>query len=143
VLEYRVKSTRGTQHPKLSMGAVTLSGVRTGTCLINPRRNVTPGRKPLSKAASRNSSKNQTALETLYSTCHADAHNLLNQVIVQLLGDTFQTLSFILREDVLGHSGLAGMRERASRIEGQSSIRSSPGQGTRVQIIVPAARAYQ
>jgi signal transduction histidine kinase/ligand-binding sensor domain-containing protein len=49
----------------------------------------------------------------------------------------------ILREGVPGHYGLAGMRERASRIEGQFSIRSSPGQGTRVQIVVPASRAYQ
>jgi signal transduction histidine kinase/ligand-binding sensor domain-containing protein len=42
-----------------------------------------------------------------------------------------------------GHYGLAGMRERATRIGGLFSIISGPGQGTSVLVSVPAARAYQ
>ena len=74
------------------------------------------------------------------------------QVLLRYGSSTFELLvrdhgsgitDTILREGVPGHFGLAGMRERASRIEGQFSIRSSPGQGTTVQIVVPASRAYQ
>ena len=42
-----------------------------------------------------------------------------------------------------GHYGLAGMRERASRIGGDLSISSALGRGTSVRVVVPAARAYQ
>lgn len=36
--------------------------------------------------------------------------------------------------------GLLGMRERASLIGGEASVESSPGQGTRIQIVVPTSR---
>lgn len=41
-----------------------------------------------------------------------------------------------------GHFGLAGMRERASKINGQLVIRSRPGAGTEVEITAPASAAY-
>lgn len=41
-----------------------------------------------------------------------------------------------------GHWGLRGMAERAAKIGGKFSSVSSPGNGTNVQVIVPARRAY-
>jgi signal transduction histidine kinase len=38
-----------------------------------------------------------------------------------------------------GHWGLLGMRERASQVHGKLSIRSSPGQGTELVLLVPYA----
>jgi signal transduction histidine kinase len=38
-----------------------------------------------------------------------------------------------------GHFGLLGMRERAEKIGGTLSIRSAPGQGTTVEVVVPLA----
>jgi signal transduction histidine kinase/ligand-binding sensor domain-containing protein len=41
-----------------------------------------------------------------------------------------------------GHFGLAGMRERARKIRGALSIRSTPGRGTEVELVAPANVAY-
>ena len=41
-----------------------------------------------------------------------------------------------------GRWGLAGLRERASRIDGTLAVDSRVGQGTRVRLDVPGARAY-
>ncbi len=41
-----------------------------------------------------------------------------------------------------GHFGLNGMLERAQLIAGTLTIRSAPGGGTDVELIIPAARAY-
>jgi signal transduction histidine kinase len=38
-----------------------------------------------------------------------------------------------------GHLGLAGMRARADKIEARFSVRSMPGQGTTIEVIVPGA----
>ena len=38
-----------------------------------------------------------------------------------------------------GHFGLIGMRERAERIGGVFTLRSSPGQGTEIRVEVPSA----
>jgi signal transduction histidine kinase len=38
-----------------------------------------------------------------------------------------------------GHWGLLGMRERASQVRGKLSLQSSPGQGTKVVLLVPHA----
>jgi two-component system sensor histidine kinase UhpB len=38
-----------------------------------------------------------------------------------------------------GHWGLLGMHERASQVFGKLSVRSAPGQGTRVVLTVPSA----
>ena len=38
-----------------------------------------------------------------------------------------------------GHWGLLGMRERAGQIGGRLLVRSAPGQGTRVILLVPYA----
>ena len=42
-----------------------------------------------------------------------------------------------------GHWGLAGMRERAARIDGRIGIDSRPGSGATVTLDVPAKRAYE
>jgi ligand-binding sensor domain-containing protein/signal transduction histidine kinase len=42
-----------------------------------------------------------------------------------------------------GHHGIRGMRERAERIGGTLSIRTGPGQGTEVDLSVPATLVYQ
>jgi signal transduction histidine kinase len=42
-----------------------------------------------------------------------------------------------------GHHGIRGMRERAERIGATLSIRSGPGQGTEVELWVPADLVYQ
>ena len=49
----------------------------------------------------------------------------------------------VLQAGIPGHYGVAGMRERAARMEAALSINSVPGQGTTVHVAVPAARAYQ
>ena len=49
----------------------------------------------------------------------------------------------VMRMGVTGHYGLAGMRERAARISATISIHSAPGQGTTVQVLVPATLAYR
>ena len=36
-----------------------------------------------------------------------------------------------------GHFGLQGMRERAARIEGKLTLRSSAGTGTEIKLVVP------
>src|ERR1700723_4083322 len=36
-----------------------------------------------------------------------------------------------------GHFGLQGMRERAARIEGKLTLRSSTGAGTEIKLVVP------
>ena len=41
-----------------------------------------------------------------------------------------------------GHWGLIGMRERAKAIGGQLEIRSNPGAGTEVELMIPAEFAY-
>ena len=42
-----------------------------------------------------------------------------------------------------GHWGLAGMRERASKIGAQMELRSRPEAGTEMELKIPAATAYQ
>jgi signal transduction histidine kinase len=41
-----------------------------------------------------------------------------------------------------GHYGLAGMRERATVIGGTLTVTSAIGAGTEVQLVIPAAIAY-
>lgn len=41
-----------------------------------------------------------------------------------------------------GHWGVAGMRERAAKLEGQLTVTSEQGQGTVVELQVPCRRAY-
>lgn len=49
----------------------------------------------------------------------------------------------VLQAGIPGHYGLAGMRERAARMEADLSIHSALGQGTIVHVSLAAARAYQ
>jgi signal transduction histidine kinase len=49
----------------------------------------------------------------------------------------------VLQSGILGHYGLAGMRERAARMQAELTIHSAPGHGTTVHLRVPAIRAYQ
>lgn len=48
----------------------------------------------------------------------------------------------VLREGREGHFGLPGMRERARHIKAELAIRSRPGAGTEITLVVPAATAY-
>ncbi len=41
-----------------------------------------------------------------------------------------------------GHFGLAGMRERANKISATLTVRSRPGQGCEIELVVPASVAY-
>jgi signal transduction histidine kinase len=41
-----------------------------------------------------------------------------------------------------GHWGIRGMSERAQRISADLNLKSAPGKGVRVSIVVPAACAY-
>jgi signal transduction histidine kinase len=47
------------------------------------------------------------------------------------------------RNSTPGHYGLTGMRERAAIVHAELEIASKPGEGTTVQIKVPAPRATQ
>jgi signal transduction histidine kinase len=40
-------------------------------------------------------------------------------------------------EHVTGHYGVLSMRERAAQVRGQLTIASQPGNGTRVEAIIP------
>ena len=42
-----------------------------------------------------------------------------------------------------GHWGLLGMRERASQVHGKLSLRSIPGHGTKVELLVPYAPGHR
>jgi len=42
-----------------------------------------------------------------------------------------------------GHFGLSGLRERASRIGARLKIRTAPGAGTEIDMLVPAAAAFE
>jgi signal transduction histidine kinase len=46
------------------------------------------------------------------------------------------------RQQVAGHFGLPGMRERAAIVKGALDVRSVPGAGTEIDLRVPAAIAY-
>jgi two-component system sensor kinase len=46
-------------------------------------------------------------------------------------------VGFTIDDDVLGSLGLAGMRERASLVDGRLEIISGPGEGTTVVLEVP------
>jgi len=42
-----------------------------------------------------------------------------------------------------GHFGLVGMYERAARVRGKLTISSSPGAGTKVELVVPGEIVFQ
>jgi signal transduction histidine kinase len=42
-----------------------------------------------------------------------------------------------------GHFGLAGLHERAALVGGELAIRSKPGSGTEIELIIPGAVAYE
>jgi signal transduction histidine kinase len=48
----------------------------------------------------------------------------------------------IQRQELPGHFGLPGMRERAAIVKGTLDVRSAPGGGTEIELRVPAAIAY-
>lgn len=48
----------------------------------------------------------------------------------------------VLREGRDGHWGLSGMRERAKRMDGQLTVRSRPGSGTEIELVVPGRVAF-
>jgi signal transduction histidine kinase len=87
------------------------------------------------------------ATEALHNTVkHADAHGV--QLILEDVGDD---LGLVITDDgggftddrieelpQEGHFGLLGMRERAAGLGGSLTVRSVPGEGTTVRLVVPA-----
>jgi signal transduction histidine kinase/ligand-binding sensor domain-containing protein len=65
-----------------------------------------------------------------------------NQLVVRVHDDGVGIEHQVLERGREGHYGLTGMRERTAKIQGQLSIRSSPGMGVEVTIVVPAGLAY-
>jgi Two component regulator propeller len=49
----------------------------------------------------------------------------------------------LARQQVEGHFGLPGMRERAAIVKGRLDVRSTVGRGTEIELSVPAATAYR
>jgi signal transduction histidine kinase len=49
----------------------------------------------------------------------------------------------LARQQVEGHFGLPGMRERAAIVKGRLEVRSTVGHGTEIELSVPAATAYR
>jgi len=47
------------------------------------------------------------------------------------------------RQQVEGHFGLPGMRERAAIVKGKLDVRSERGAGTEIELQVPASTAYR
>ena len=66
-------------------------------------------------------------------------HDLVLQV--QDNGKGFES-SAVSSETGRGHFGLIGMYERAARIRGKLTISSSPGGGTRAELIVPRSVVF-
>ena len=76
---------------------------------------------------------------------HAHASNVLVNLIIDSEG-----IRLVIEDDgvgfdagaqnVAGH-GLIGIRERAANIGGELVLETEPGEGTRVQVIVPDAAA--
>ena len=48
----------------------------------------------------------------------------------------------IQRQQVAGHFGLPGMRERAAIVKGRLDLHSEPGSGTEIELTIPGAVAY-
>jgi signal transduction histidine kinase/ligand-binding sensor domain-containing protein len=72
-------------------------------------------------------------------TIHYEPRQLRLTVIDDGKGIAAETLE---RQQVAGHFGLPGMRERAAVVKGQLEVRSAPGAGTEIELRVPAAIAY-
>lgn len=60
--------------------------------------------------------------------------------VVAVVADDGTGFDLAAREQVAGHFGIRGMRERARRIGGTLVIETHPGRGTKVIVSVPAAR---
>ncbi len=45
-------------------------------------------------------------------------------------------------EQLVGHYGLANMRERARKVSGRVGIESAPGKGTRIELTVHAGEEH-
>jgi signal transduction histidine kinase len=90
------------------------------------------------------------ASEALFNAfTHAHAEHIAvevryerNQLVVRVHDDGVGIARQVMELGREGHFGLTGMRERAAKIRGQLSIRSSPGAGADVTIAVPAGLAY-
>ena len=87
------------------------------------------------------------ALFNAFTHSHAD-HVVVevryerNQLVVRVCDDGVGIERPVLERGRAGHFGLTGMRERAAKIRGQLSVRSSPGTGAEITIAVPAGLAY-
>jgi hypothetical protein len=93
-------------------------------------------------------------LETIYghwgSAAQAEAPHAGFGVLASSLDDRYLRLFFcwtntskVLSDDGHeGHYGLRGMRERAKLLGGKLTVWSERDSGTKVELIIPAARAY-
>lgn len=81
------------------------------------------------------------------AVANAAQHSGAARIIVTLDYDD-EFVRLIIRDDgcgfdpaavtaLSGHFGLSGMRERAEKVSGHFSIRSTPGQGTEVELLLP------
>jgi signal transduction histidine kinase len=90
--------------------------------------------------------------EALYRICQEALHNVVKHAAasrVQIeLGRDGGCVRLVVTDDGMGfdaatasrggHLGLAGMRTRVERFNGRLAVESSPGNGTRLEIAVPA-----
>ena len=93
--------------------------------------------------------------EALYRICQEALHNVIKHAAasrVQVeLGRDGECVRLVVIDDGMGfdastasrggHLGLAGMRTRVERLNGRLAVDSSPGKGTRLEILVPAVAA--
>ena len=73
-------------------------------------------------------------------TIHYESRQLRLTVHDDGKGIEAETLA---RQQVEGHFGLPGMRERAAIVKGRLDVRSERGAGTEIELSVPAATAYR
>jgi ligand-binding sensor domain-containing protein/signal transduction histidine kinase len=73
-------------------------------------------------------------------TIHYEPRQLRLTIIDDGKGIAAETLA---QQQVAGHFGLPGMRERAAVVKGQLDVRSAPGAGAEIELRVPAAIAYR
>jgi signal transduction histidine kinase len=81
----------------------------------------------------------QEAMHNIVKHAHANQVELsldrTNKQICLIVND--DGFGFDMAADHRGHMGLLSMHERAAKINGQLSINSKPGQGTRIELRVP------
>ena len=88
--------------------------------------------------------------EAIHNACQHSGANTLNvrlsyarDLILGVSDDGKGMAAQIAASGKEGHSGIQGMRERALRIGARLSVASSPGSGTRIELIVPGRVVFR